>query len=1151
MKRILLALLVLLIAIQLVVAALLGTEPGSRWLINRLLPLVPGELQIRRINGTILDGVTIHDAAYRNSSLAVQLSGADIAMDISRMWQGTLQANHFYLDGLQINLLQTEPKTTERFELPDTLALPFGIIIRSARVRDLLLIRNQQQVAQLELLELEDASMRGELDLGKLSLQHQQHQLELNDLHMELTSPYPLDAKLRWQSELPVLRQWLGDQKVAGDARLGGSLLNLAVRHHLRAPQQIESQIEVAPFSATGNFTSQHQWQQLAVTLPDQQAISFSSGTLSLDSDQHNVSLVSASRVNLPGFIDGQLSIEASGDWQQARSLKVIIKSEQSELRVHGTAAWQPDLSFNLIADGRNINPALLDPRIPGNINLSGNLSGARRDNRWRMTADSVALKGLLRAHPIQATLHAALADSVLSLNGNADYGNNLISIDGRINQMINLHSRLQLLSPENLHPDLRGDADITLQLSGSRSQPLLDIDLRSNRFGFAQYTVDNISVQGRKLGLASQAMQFSARSDDVLYYNKSLLNSTTLQLDGSHRQHRLSWSLHQDAAQLSGSARGAMENLTSGWHGVVDQLRLSLADFPDWQLSQPAALSLSAGQQLLEQTCLSNGAGKACAEASADSQQLSASLAISALPLAPFSALLGPDIRISGELEHTSKIRRDPDNNWHGALHSTLNGTSITFDDGPVDYSIALSQAEFAATLEQQQIESRLNLILSEHGYLQASLNTLTQPDAALRGQLDIAITELRWLELMIPGIRQRSGSLAGQLTLTGTRTAPGLRGAMTLEDGETDIAGAGLTLRDIHATLNAEGKQLRISGGAKSGPGSVDVTGHLDLDAGLPGQLDLQLTGERFQIVDLPEASVLINPSVTLSGDARLFRLRGDIDIPEARLTPVQLPEMAVRVSEDQVIVNSLQAPSEPLLVDAELMLRIGKAVRFNGFGLDARLGGNLQFIMKPEQPTNLLGDLRIEEGRYRAYGQNLAIEQGLLLFQEKIDNPGLNIRAVRRIPSAQVVAGVAITGTLQKPQARLVSEPAMEESEIMAWLLTGRGLTAGSESDNAMIAQALAVYGLEQGSGVTEKIGDKLGIDEIAVGSDWETSDASLMLGKQISDRLYLRYAIGLFDAVSTVMLRYTLSRRLHLEAQSGSNRQSLDLIYQVER
>nr|WP_255612559.1 translocation/assembly module TamB domain-containing protein [Alcanivorax sp. 1008] len=439
----------------------------------------------------------------------------------------------------------------------------------------------------------------------------------------------------------------------------------------------------------------------------------------------------------------------------------------------------------------------------------------------------------------------------------------------------------------------------------------------------------------------------------------------------------------------------------------------------------------------------------------------------------------------------------------------------------------------------------------MSEHGHLHASLRTAIPTDAPLNGQLDVEISELRWLELLIPGIRQRSGSLTGDLVLSGKRNAPQLHGLLELKDGETDVAEAGLTLTNISAKLNAEGKHIDISGSAQSGPGFVDITGALDLAGGLPGELNLSISGERFQLLALPEAMVLINPSVTLRGNAQLFRLRGDIQIPEARLAPQQLPEVAIRVSEDQIIVNSVKPPVEALKLDAELMLLIGKDVRFSGFGLDARLGGNLQFIQKPDKPISLLGDLRIEEGRYRAYGQKLAIDQGVLLFQEKIDNPGLNIRAVRRIPSAQIVAGVAISGTLQNPHARLISEPAMEESEIMAWLLTGRGLAGGSESDNAMIAQALAVYGLEQGSGVTKKIGDKLGLDEIAVGSDWETSDASLMLGKQISDRLYLRYAIGLFDAISTVMLRYTLSRRLHLEAQSDSNRQSLDLIYQLER
>jgi len=254
---------------------------------------------------------------------------------------------------------------------------------------------------------------------------------------------------------------------------------------------------------------------------------------------------------------------------------------------------------------------------------------------------------------------------------------------------------------------------------------------------------------------------------------------------------------------------------------------------------------------------------------------------------------------------------------------------------------------------------------------------------------------------------------------------------------------------------------------------------------------------------------------------------------------------------VSDDAILLSAPTSARETLLIDAEIMLELGNKVTFRGFGLDARLGGNLLLLDKPELPLQLQGDLRVEEGRYRAYGQNLAVERGLLLFQDSVDNPGLDILAVRRIPSAQITAGVAIVGTLKRPEARLYSEPAMEESEIMSWMLTGRGLSGGSESDNAMIARALTLYGLSQGSGVTDSIGERLGLDEISLGSDWETNDAALMLGKQINDRLYLRYAIGLFNAISTVMLRYTLSRTMHLEAQTGAEQQSLDLIYQIER
>ncbi|HAD63109.1 MAG TPA: hypothetical protein DCG27_03545, partial [Alcanivorax sp.] len=300
--------------------------------------------------------------------------------------------------------------------------------------------------------------------------------------------------------------------------------------------------------------------------------------------------------------------------------------------------------------------------------------------------------------------------------------------------------------------------------------------------------------------------------------------------------------------------------------------------------------------------------------------------------------------------------------------------------------------------------------------------------------------------------------------------------------------------------------------------------------------------------RVADRADAKVYVSPDLALKGDGDGLNLSGTLNVPEADLKPRELPESAVTVSEDQVLVDARAEETTPLPFAMGVTVTLGDQVRFEGFGLRATLTGELRVSQQPGQPAQLNGELIITEGRYRAYGQNLLIENGRLLFQGQPDNPGLDIRAVRKIPSENLVVGVQLSGTLQEPDARVFSDPSLEESEAMSYLVTGRSLNRGSQSDSAQVAQALALYGLQKGSGVTDKIGDTLGLDEISIGSDWETSDAALMLGKQISDRLYLTYAVGLFDAISTVMLRYTLTRQLHLEAQSSSKSQAIDLIWE---
>jgi len=55
---------------------------------------------------------------------------------------------------------------------------------------------------------------------------------------------------------------------------------------------------------------------------------------------------------------------------------------------------------------------------------------------------------------------------------------------------------------------------------------------------------------------------------------------------------------------------------------------------------------------------------------------------------------------------------------------------------------------------------------------------------------------------------------------------------------------------------------------------------------------------------------------------------------------------------------------------------------------------------------------------------------------------------------------------------------------------------------------------------------------------------------VLGKQLSPRLYINYSIGLFTPENVLQLKYKLSQRWSLEAQSGT-RAGGDLIFTIEK
>src|SRR5690606_11052264 len=111
--------------------------------------------------------------------------------------------------------------------------------------------------------------------------------------------------------------------------------------------------------------------------------------------------------------------------------------------------------------------------------------------------------------------------------------------------------------------------------------------------------------------------------------------------------------------------------------------------------------------------------------------------------------------------------------------------------------------------------------------------------------------------------------------------------------------------------------------------------------------------------------------------------LRVRGSVDVPAAQIDLERL-EAGVQTSPDVVVEDPRHARSgvAALPVDADIEVKLGEQVKLAGFGFDGGIAGTLRIIERPGRPTRGRGSLDLR-GTYKAYGQDLAIERGRLLF------------------------------------------------------------------------------------------------------------------------------------------------------------------------
>lgn len=410
--------------------------------------------------------------------------------------------------------------------------------------------------------------------------------------------------------------------------------------------------------------------------------------------------------------------------------------------------------------------------------------------------------------------------------------------------------------------------------------------------------------------------------------------------------------------------------------------------------------------------------------------------------------------------------------------------------------------------------------------------------------------------MDLLQPALmdgEKASGILNASLRLGGNVQKPLVFGKLALTDVDFDAQFMPFDITDANIGINFNGMSSIMEGVIKTAQGQLELNGNADWSELNAWRARIAARGNKVRVSVPPMVRLDVSPDLVFDATPQLFSLNGTVDIPWARITVQELPESAVGVSSDEVMLNDQRQPIAPasasIPINSNLMVNIGKDVRLDAFGLKARLEGALK-VAQDSRGLGLNGQINIPSGRFHAYGQDLIVRKGQLLFSGPADQPLLNLEAIRNPDATEndVVAGLRVTGEADAPKLEIFSDPAMSQQEALSYLLRGQGLD-NSGGDSGAMTSALIGLGVAQSGKLVGKIGEAFGVSNLALDTQGVGDSSQVVVSGYVLPGLQVKYGVGIFDSLATLTLRYRLMPKLYLQAVSGID-QALDLLYQFE-
>jgi translocation and assembly module TamB len=900
------------------------------------------------------------------------------------------------------------------------------------------------------------------------------------------------------------------------------------------------------------------------------------------------------------------LALALEGQSLNLEQLKAA--SPGGRLEARGRLALAGTQDFQVEGQVRQGNPARLWQQAPGaELNLDFRAAGQRSPSPRVQAQLTLAPGSRYREQPLEGRLAGQWQPGHWQgLNLDVALGPNRLQLEGAYGRPDD-GLTLQLDAPTlaTLGLGLGGSLQASGQLQGLPGLPVGRLKLQGRRLVYQDWQLGRLEAEGQLGAGPEGVVQLVARLEDGQDRQRIWLPQARLEVQGQRRAHQLQltasqpehWSLD---TRWEGGWEGGLGS--GGWTGRI--MRWVQGGAVPLRLQAPASLSLSPeGIQL----------GAAELRGAADGVLRLEETRWSPGTLVARGQMSGLLLGLAVE-PSTRAVRGGGDSlrlgaRWDLSLGERLNGQFALFREGgdlrvTGDSPVQLGLDELQLTLAAR--DNRLALGFGAHGSqlgrLAGSGSALAErdpdggwrlvPEAPLNGAARLEIPSLAWAGPLVDQNLKTEGRLEGVFSLAGTPSHPDAQGQLRGDALGITLADQGLHLNGGTLAATFRGGRLHLERLAFSStnrvkpqdrridlarltrsPGSLDVLGALDLASGA-GHFEFQAA--RLPLLQRPDQWLMLSGKGSLETTWDSARLQGRLTADAGYVALAQAPAPSLGDDVEVRWPHASGRNASPFRMSVDLGLALGDAVYVDALGLDTRLVGELQLLRSPGRPLEARGSIQTQGGVFEGYGQKLSIEQGLLTFNGPVNNPALQVVALRK--GLSVEAGVGISGTAKRPRVRLVSEPNVPDPEKLGWIVLGRPPDQGSGGELALLMPAARALLGGTGEGISTTLARSLGLDEVSVGASGDsrnryntssvastgtsgtassassTSSGStvagqvLTLGKRLSERATLSFEQSVSGASSVVKLSYLLTRNLSVIGRAGSEN-ALDALFSL--